>query len=325
MTTILIYAESQGSIVTSAGRVAIGAGLTAARLHGAETVALIAGHGVQDAARAASRLGVSSVIVMDDERLANGLSDITAAAIAHVANTTGASLIIGPGSSHGKAVMPRVAVLLQAGMASEVAEFRADGTVVRGTFSGKALEALRFNSDIAVVTVSLANFDSVKPVDTEVEIETVQLPPGLVSKVRFVSLQQVEQEGTPLPDAKIVVSGGRGLKSGDGFRDVLGPLVKLLGRDAAMGASRAACDSGWVPATWQVGQTGVKVAPDVYLAVGISGAIQHLAGIGGSKVIVAVNKDREAPIFGKADFGIVGDLFAVIPALVAEITRRRAG
>ena len=216
--------------------------------------------------------------------------------------------------------MPRLAARLNAPMASEIISINDDGTLVRPLYAGNALATVEIEGPLKVVSVRATAFDSAKPGDAAAPVEKVKPeldPAGL--KMEFVSFNETKSDRPQLTEARIVVSGGRGLKSGENFKTVLEPLVDEMG--AAMGASRAAVDAGFVPNDLQVGQTGKVVAPELYVAVGISGAIQHLAGMKDSKTIVAINKDEEAPIFNVADYGLVADLFKAVPEMVEALKK----
>ena len=291
--------------------------VAAAQKLGGDVHVLVAGHQAADVAKAAAQVpGVKKVLLADAAHLAEELAENVAALIVAVAKNY--SHILGPATSTGKNIMPRAAALLDVQQISDICAVESPDTFVRPIYAGNALATVKSKDPIKVITVRTTAFDALPATGGRAPVENVQAPAdsGLSS---FVGREVSKSERPELTAAKIIVSGGRGLGSGDNFTKVLEPLADKLG--AAMGASRAAVDAGFVPNDWQVGQTGKIVAPDLYIAVGISGAIQHLAGMKDSRVIVAINKDEEAPIFQVADYGLVGDLFQLVPNVVEELKK----
>jgi electron transfer flavoprotein alpha subunit len=287
--------------------------ITAAAQCGGEVHVLIAGHNCGTAAEAASQVaGVAKVLVADAAHFGDGLAEnIAAQVIALAANY---SHILAPATAYGKNIAPRVAATLDVGQISEITKIDAPDTFERPIYAGNAIATVQSGDAVKVITVRTTGFDAAATGGSAaIEAVTVVADSG---KTAFVSREVAKSDRPELTAAKVIVSGGRGMGSADNFK-VLEPLADKL--NAAMGASRAAVDAGFVPNDWQVGQTGKIVAPQLYIAVGISGAIQHLAGMKDSKTIVAINKDAEAPIFSVADYGIVGDLFEIVPQLVAEL------
>ena len=290
--------------------------VAAAAKIGGEVHVLVAGGGSAGAAAAAAKIaGVTKVLHADAPQLADFLAENVAAVVVGLAK--GYSHVLAPATSNGKNVMPRVAALLDMQQISEIVAVESPDTFVRPIYAGNALATVQSSDAIKVITVRTTGFDAVAAEGGSAVVENVAAAAdsGLSS---FISREVSKSERPELTAAKIIVSGGRGMGSGDNFK-ILEPLADKLG--AAMGASRAAVDAGFVPNDWQVGQTGKIVAPDLYIAVGISGAIQHLAGMKDSRVIVCINKDEEAPIFSVADYGIVGDLFQVVPQVIEELNK----
>jgi electron transfer flavoprotein alpha subunit len=289
--------------------------VTAAQKLG-EVHVLVAGHQAGDAAKAAAQIaGVKKVLLADAAHLGDFLAENVAAVILAIAKQY--SHILAPSTSNGKNIMPRVAALLDVQQISDITAVESADTFVRPIYAGNALATVKSKDAIKVITVRTTAFDAAAT-GGSAPVESVS-PTADSGLSAFVSREVSKSERPELTAAKIIVSGGRGMANGENFKKVLEPLADKLG--AAMGASRAAVDAGFVPNDWQVGQTGKIVAPDLYVAVGISGAIQHLAGMKDSRVIVAINKDEEAPIFQVADYGIVGDLFQVVPQLVEELKK----
>ncbi|MFC5387221.1 electron transfer flavoprotein subunit alpha/FixB family protein [Aquamicrobium segne] len=284
--------------------------LSAALQIGADVDVLVAGQNAQAAADAAAKLtGVRKVLLAEADELAERLAEPFAALI--VAQAANYDTIIAPATSAGKNVAPRVAALLDVTQISEITEVLAPDTFKRPIYAGNAIQTVQSTEAKKVITVRTASFQAAaEGGSAPVETVSAAADPGLSS---FVENKLSESDRPELTSARIIISGGRALGSAEKFEEVILPLADKLG--AAIGASRAAVDAGYAPNDWQVGQTGKVVAPDLYIACGISGAIQHLAGMKDSKVIVAINKDEEAPIFQVADYGIVGDLFTVLPEL----------
>jgi electron transfer flavoprotein alpha subunit len=289
----------------------------AAQKVGGDLHILVAGHQAAAVAKAAAQiLGVKKVLHADAPHLGEELAENVAALLVSLAKNY--SHILAPATSTGKNIMPRAAALLDVQQVSDISAVESPDTFVRPIYAGNALATVKSKDPIKVITVRTTAFDAVPASGGSAPIENLQ-PPADSGLSSFVSREVSKSERPELTAAKIIVSGGRGLGSGENFTKVLEPLADKLG--AAMGASRAAVDAGFVPNDWQVGQTGKIVAPDLYIAVGISGAIQHLAGMKDSRVIVAINKDEEAPIFQVADYGLVGDLFQLVPNVVEELKK----
>jgi electron transfer flavoprotein alpha subunit len=309
--TVLVLAEHDNTSVKKSTLNTV----AAAQKIGGEIHLLVAGHGCAEAAKAAAAIaGVAKVLHADAKQLDDEIAENVAALLVSIAK--GYTHLLAPATSNGKNVMPRAAALLDSQQISDIVAVEAADTYVRPIYAGNALATVKSKDAIKVITVRTTGFDAVAASGGSATVETVAAPAdsGLSS---FVGREVAKSERPELTSAKIVVSGGRGVGSGENFKKVLEPLADALG--AAMGASRAAVDAGFVPNDWQVGQTGKIVAPDLYVAIGISGAIQHLAGMKDSRVIVAINKDEEAPIFQVADYGVVGDLFQVVPQLVEAL------
>ncbi len=284
--------------------------LSAASQMGGDVHVLVAGSGAKAAADEAAKLaGVAKVLLADGADYANGLAEPLAALIVSLAPAYDA--IVGAATATGKNVMPRVAALLDVMQISEIIEVISADTFKRPIYAGNAIQTVKSAEAKKVITIRTASFAAAEPTGSAaVESISGAGNPGLSAHVRDALSSSDRPE---LTSAKIIISGGRALGSAEKFREVILPVADKLG--AAVGASRAAVDAGYAPNDWQVGQTGKVVAPDLYIACGISGAIQHLAGMKDSKVIVAINKDEEAPIFQVADYGLVADLFEALPEL----------
>lgn len=287
--------------------------ITAAVACGGAVHVLVAGHECAAAVAAAAQLaGVTTVLVADAPQFAHGLAENVAAQVLAIASSY--SHILAPATAYGKNILPRVAAGLDVGQISEITRVESPDTFERPIYAGNAIATVQSLDAIKVITVRTTGFDAagaggpaeIQPIATVADV-------GISA---FISRELAKSDRPELTAAKVIVSGGRGMGSGENFK-LLEPLADKLG--AAMGASRAAVDAGYVPNDWQVGQTGKIVAPQLYIAVGISGAIQHLAGMKDSKTIVAINKDADAPIFSVADYGLVGDLFEAVPALVKAL------
>ena len=290
--------------------------VAAAKKIGGDIHVLVAGHNAGAAAKAAAQIaGVAKVLHADAPHLGEFLAENVAALVVSLAKAY--THVLAPATSTGKDVMPRAAALLDVQQVSEIVAVESADTFVRPIYAGNALATVKSSDAIKMITVRTTGFDAVAATGGSAPVESVAAPAdtGLSA---FVGREVQKSERPELTSARIVVSGGRGMGSGENFK-LLEPLADQL--NAAMGASRAAVDAGFVPNDWQVGQTGKIVAPELYVAIGISGAIQHLAGMKDSRVIVAINKDEEAPIFQVADYGIVGDLFQVVPQVIEELKK----
>jgi electron transfer flavoprotein alpha subunit len=309
--TALVLLDFDGGSIKQPARAAVAAAQALGEVH-----VLVAGSGVQAAADAAAKLpGVARVILADDPALANALAEPLAALL--VALAPAYSHLLAAATASGKNVMPRVAALLDSQPISDISGVVDADTFVRPIYAGNALATVKSSDAKKVLTVRASSFDPVAEAGGTAPIEAA---PAVAAQAlsSFVSAELSKSERPELTAARVVISGGRGMQNGENFK-MLDVIADKLG--AAVGASRAAVDAGFVPNDYQVGQTGKIVAPELYVAVGISGAIQHLAGMKDSKVIVAINKDEEAPIFSVADYGLVADLFVALPELTAELER----
>jgi electron transfer flavoprotein alpha subunit len=308
--TILVIAEHDNQQLKAATLNTVAA---AAKI-GGEVHILVAGSNCNAAAQEAATLqGVSTVKIADAAHYQSQTAENLTTLV--IANAAGYSHILAPATTFGKNLMPRVAALLDVAQISEITGVESADTFVRPIYAGNALATVQSADAVKVITVRTTAFDAVNR-ENAAKIESIG-PATDTAQTTLTSRELTKSERPELGAAKIIVSGGRGLGSGENYHKLLEPLADKLG--AALGASRAAVDAGFVPNDYQVGQTGKIVAPQLYIAVGISGAIQHLAGMKESKVIVAINKDPDAPIFQVADYGLVGDLFEVVPQLAAAV------
>ncbi|NVI04310.1 electron transfer flavoprotein subunit alpha/FixB family protein [Paraburkholderia youngii] len=289
--------------------------IAAAQKVGGDIHVLVAGHNAQAAADAAAKIaGVSRVLLADAPQLAEGLAENVEATVLKLVQDAAKnySHILAPATAYGKNIAPRIAAKLDVAQISDITAVDSADTFERPIYAGNAIATVQSQDPIKVITVRSTGFDAVAAEGGSAAVEKIEAAAD-AGISQFVSREVTKLDRPELTSAKIIVSGGRGLGNGENYTKVLEPLADKLG--AALGASRAAVDAGFVPNDYQVGQTGKIVAPQLYVAVGISGAIQHLAGMKDSKVIVAINKDEEAPIFGVADYGLVGDLFTIVPEL----------
>jgi electron transfer flavoprotein alpha subunit len=309
--TALVIAEHDNNAIKGATLNTV----TAAAQCGGDVHVLVAGSNAAAAAAAAAQIaGVSKVIHADEAGLAHGLAEnVTAQVLAIAANY---SHIVFPATASGKNVAPRVAAKLDVGQVSDITKVISPDTFERPIYAGNAIATVQATDAVKVLTVRTTGFDPAAATGGSAAVETLAAVAARAG-VSFVGSEIAKNDRPELTAAKIIVSGGRALGSNEKFMEVMTPLADKLG--AALGASRAAVDAGYAPNDWQVGQTGKIVAPQLYIACGISGAIQHLAGMKDSKVIVAINKDPEAPIFGVADYGLEADLFVAVPELIAAL------
>ncbi|WP_429257217.1 electron transfer flavoprotein subunit alpha/FixB family protein [Paraburkholderia sp. GAS334] len=307
----LVLAEHDGTLIKAATLNTI----AAAQKIGGDIHVLVAGHNAQAAADAAAKIaGVSKVLLADAPQLAAGLAENVEATVLNIAKDY--THILAPATAYGKNITPRIAAKLDVAQISDITAVDSADTFERPIYAGNAIATVQSADPIKVITVRTTVFDAVVAEGGSATVEKIEAPAD-TGLTQFVSREVTKLDRPELTSAKIIVSGGRGLGNGENYTKVLEPLADKL--NAALGASRAAVDAGFVPNDYQVGQTGKIVAPQLYVAVGISGAIQHLAGMKDSKVIVAINKDPEAPIFSVADYGLVGDLFTVVPELADAI------
>jgi electron transfer flavoprotein alpha subunit len=311
MAILLLAEHTNGALQAATGKA-----VAAAKEIGGDIHVLVAGSNAKAAADAAAKLsGVSKVLLADAPHLEHGLAEETAALVVSLMGNY--DTFVAPATTTGKNIAPRVAAALDVMQVSDIVKVVSADTFERPIYAGNAIQTVQSPEAKKVITVRISAFPSV-PEAGAATVEDVS-PPAAVGLSTFEKAELTKSDRPELASAKIIVSGGRGLQSGENFKKYLEPVADAMG--AAVGASRAAVDAGYVPNDMQVGQTGKVVAPDLYMAVGISGAIQHLAGMKDSKVIVAINKDGEAPIFQVADYGLVADLFQALPELEAELKK----
>jgi electron transfer flavoprotein alpha subunit len=311
--TVLLLAEHDNVTLSPA----VAKAVTAARALGGDLHILVAGSGARPVAEAAAKLdGVAKVLLADAPQLAHQLAEEVSSLIVRL--MPGYDAVLAPATASGKNIMPRVAALLDVMQISEIMKVVSPDTFERPIYAGNAIQTVQSTDPKKVITVRTTAFPAVGN-GGSAPVETVEIS----SAIGLSTFEKAEVQKSDRPEltaARIVISGGRGLQSGENFKTYIEPVADKLG--AAVGASRAAVDAGYMPNDYQVGQTGKVVAPELYIAVGISGAIQHLAGMKDSKLIVAINKDGEAPIFQVADYGLVADLFQVLPELKAELDKQ---
>jgi electron transfer flavoprotein alpha subunit len=331
MAKVLLFVQHENGKVLKGSLCALTAAKSISLIRGGQgpdgdISVVVLGAGSSAVAKEVAGYGIRSVLYSEDPLFATYRAEPYARAVALAAREVGAETVVGLASSTGKDMLPRVAVLLDAGQASDIVGVHPDGTYKRPMYAGNILADVEITTPTHVISVRGTAFDPAQPAGSSAEVRELSLAgdPELHEQPRFgevVSYEVSKADRPQLTDAEVVVSGGRALGSAEKFQEVLAPLADAL--NAAIGASRAAVDSGYAPNDWQVGQTGKVVAPNLYIAAGISGAIQHLAGMKDSKVIVAINKSADAPIFEVADYGLVADLFQAVPELTEAIKRTR--
>lgn len=321
MGNVLVVVEQSGGQVRTASLPSVTFGLKAAEAAGGKLSLLIIGAGAGKAAEEAAKLGAAEVLVADDGKLEHYLAETYAPIVVKAAKDKGASIVAMTGTSTGKDLMPRVAGLLDTAMVADVVGIEGANKFKRPMMAGNVIEHIEVTAPTVVATIRQTEFAPAQAGGGSAAIAKVDAGAIDARGAAFVSLSAAKSDRPELTEAKVVVSGGRGMREGKNFEGVAA-LADLL--HGAMGASRAACDAGMVPNDLQVGQTGKVVAPQLYVAIAISGAIQHLAGMKGSKVIVAINKDPEAPIFQVADYGLVAQWEQALPALTEEIKKLKA-
>ena len=320
MGNILIVAEQRDGTLRSPSLNAFTFGKKMAETAPGDLLFLVVGAGVGEAAKQAAPYGAKKVLFVDDPALKDYMAETYAPVVAAVAKANDVTTIAATATGYGKDLLPRVAALLEAGMASDIVAIAGAKTFKRPMVAGNVLASVEVTTPIAVVTVRQTEFVAAQP-SGSAPVEPVKVPAGNALGAVVVKIEEVKSTRPDLSEAKVVVSGGRGMKAAENFKH-LETLTDIFG--GAIGATRAACDAGMVANDLQVGQTGKIVAPDLYVAVGISGALQHLAGMKSSKVIVAINKDPEAPIFQVADYGLVAKWEDTVPALIEKVKAIKA-
>jgi electron transfer flavoprotein alpha subunit len=319
MGNVLAFCEFSGAQLRTSALSNLTFARQSAAAHGGEVIIVLIGAGA-GAAGAAAASFASKVITVEDPGLVHYLAETYAPVVARLAGEHSASVVTATATSLGKDLLPRVAALLDAGMASDIARMEAAHRFSRPVLAGNAYSSVEITTPIICVTVRQSEFAAAEPQGSG-SVTAAAAGPIDPLRASFDRLESQKSDRPDLGDAKVVVAGGRGMRTGENFK-VLEELADLLG--AAMGASRAATDAGMVPPDWQVGQTGKVVAPNLYFAVAISGAIQHLAGMKGSKTIVAINKNKDEPIFQVADYGLVAEWEKAVPELISEIKKLKA-
>jgi len=323
MSQIIVLAEHEAGTLVKGSLVAVSAAKELAAKVGGTFDIAIAGQGVDSVAAELAGYGAAHIYQIEDATLANYTAQAYAQAFDTAVRHSGAQFVLAAATSRGKDCTPRVAARLKAGQASDIVAINGSAgqlTYTRPMWAGAVLGDVKVNTDITVLTVRTTAFDPAAATGSNSPIEKMASGVDAGSlRMQYVGTDSVKSDRPALSDADVVISGGRGLKAPENFKIIEALADKL---EAAIGASRAVVDEGWVPNDWQVGQTGKVVAPNLYIAVGLSGAIQHVSGMKGSKTIVAINKDPEAPIFQIADYGIVADLFEVVPELTDKLSSR---
>ncbi len=322
MSNVLVFVEQTGGKIKKGSLPGITFGKELAQKSGGELHLLVIGSDVSAAAKEAAAYGPAKVHLVDNAAFANYLAESYTDAVVAAIKAANATLVAGATSTTTKDLLPRVAGRIDAAMASDVLEIVGADTFKRPMWAGNVVATVQLTTPVKVVTVRGTEFGAPEQGASPADVSALNVQVNIDTLgARFVSFQEVKSERPDVTTADIVVSGGRGVKGPEGFK-LIEQLADLL--NAGLGASRAVCDAGWVPNDLQIGQTGKVVAPNLYFAIGISGAIQHLAGMKGSKTIVAINKDPEAPIFQVADYGLVADLFQAVPEIIEQVKKLHA-